>query len=391
MKKIISILTIIGLILGILLGLYLPSFSSSISFIGDYYVKILKIFITPVIFTSIASTIYITSKKKSRLVLKSVLLFTIMFIVTFLITSLLVTIIDPASGYIFEEVEWEKKVTTFNILSLLPTSLSDIFINPKVFIIIVISYLFGKIGSLIKGSEKVFNVIDKIKKVLYKILGYFMYITPLAVISLISNTTLKYGVTLLGSGLKYILTAWGCSIICLILVMILPAFFIGKVKPLDYIKKVYKVWIITLTTRSSAATLPYTCKVCNEEFGVKEEVTDVVVPLGCTIHMCGGAVSFALLGLFCAKLYGVNITFMMYLIMIVSSLLINMAAPGIPGGGIVIGASYLELLGIPLNFIGFYSGIYTFLDMIYTTLNVTGDITANIIINKQMEKEEKYE
>ena len=139
---------------------------------------------------------------------------------------------------------------------------------------------------------------------------------------------------------------------------------------------------MTISTCSSAATLPYTVKVCNEDFGVDSEVTDVVVPLGCTIHMCGGAVSFALLGLFCAKLYGVNVTFTMYLLMLVSSLLINMAAPGIPGGGIVIGATYLELLGIPLGFIGFYSGIYKLLDMCYTTLNVTGDISANILLNK---------
>jgi len=389
MKKIISILTIVALILGIILGVYLPSFSSSISFIGEYYVKILKLFITPVIFTSIATTIYVTSKKKSRLVLKSILIFTIMFIITFLITSLLVTLIDPSNGFVFEEVEWTNQTTTFDlgsmILNLFPKSLSEVLINPKVFAIIVFAYIFGKVGSLIKGSESFFKGLDTVKKWLYKILGYFMYTTPLAVLSLTSNTIAKYGITLLGSGAKYILTAWGCSIICLIIVMMLPVIFIGKIKPLDYIKKVSKVWVMTLTTRSSAATLPYTCKVCNEEFNVKEEITDVVVPLGCTIHMCGGAVSFALLGLFCAKLYGINITAYMYVIMIISSLLINMAAPGIPNGGIVIGASYLEMLGIPLNFIGFYSGIYPLLDMIYTTLNVTGDITANIIINKQIE------
>ena len=63
-----------------------------------------------------------------------------------------------------------------------------------------------------------------------------------------------------------------------------------------------------------------------------------------------------------------------------------MAAPGIPNGGIVIGATYISLLGIPLTFIGFYSGIYKVLDMIYTTLNVTGDISANVIINHSLDK-----
>mgnify|MGYP003304181709 CR=1 FL=1 len=118
-------------------------------------------------------------------------------------------------------------------------------------------------------------------------------------------------------------------------------------------------------------------------FGISNKITDIVVPLGCTIHMCGGAVSFALLGLFTSQMFGVEISFVTYLVMILSATMINMAAPGIPNGGIVIGATYLSMLNIPLSFIGFYSGIYKLLDMAYTTLNVTGDITANILINKR--------
>lgn len=160
----------------------------------------------------------------------------------------------------------------------------------------------------------------------------------------------------------------------------------NKINPFTYIKKISKVWLITMTTCSSSATLPYTIKVCNEDLGISDKVTDMVVPLGCTIHMCGGAVSFALLGLFCSHLFGITIDIPTYLLMLVSATLINMAAPGIPNGGIVIGATYISLLGIPLTFIGFYSGIYKVLDMIYTTLNVTGDISANVIINHSLDK-----
>ena len=85
-------------------------------------------------------------------------------------------------------------------------------------------------------------------------------------------------------------------------------------------------------------------------------------------------------------MYGIEINFPAFLLMLAASLLINMAAPGIPGGGIVIGASYLAMFGIPLGFIGFYSGIYKFLDMSYTTLNVTGDISANMILDRMIAK-----
>ena len=386
MKKHISLITLICLLLGVAAGLIFKESVESIAFIGTYYISLLKIMIGPVIFTSISYTIYKTRLNKDKLVLKSVVTFAIMYTVTFLITSLLVKLINPAKGFIVEEIEWTGTTTNFNIkdilINLIPKSFSDLFLNPKVFAIIVIAYLFGK---LIR-SEKVFDVINKIKEFLFKILEIIMYITPLAAFSLIANTTVKFGPILLGVGLKYILTAYFCSIICVILVMILPVKLIGKVKINDYIQKVSRIWAMTISTCSSAATLPYTVKTCKEDFGVKEEITDVVVPLGCTIHMCGGAVSFALLGFFCASMYGVEINFLTFIIMLISSLLINMAAPGIPNGGVVIGASYLELLGIPLGFIGFYSGIYKLLDMCYTTLNVTGDISANIVINELEKK-----
>ena len=65
---------------------------------------------------------------------------------------------------------------------------------------------------------------------------------------------------------------------------------------------------MTISTCSSAATLPYTLKVCKEELKVDEKTVGIVAPLGTTIHMCGGAVSFSLLGIFCAQLFGVDIT-----------------------------------------------------------------------------------
>ena len=388
MKKHISLITLIFLLLGIVAGLVFGEKVSAISFIGTYYINILKFMIAPVIFTSISYTIYRTSKEKHNdVTLKAIVLFIIMYTATFLLTSLVVHFINPASSFsLANEVDWSGTTTSFNIKEILvnwvPKNLNDIFISPKVFGIIVFAFLFGLIGSFIKNSEGVFEAINKIKEFLFKILEIIMYLTPLATFALISNTVANFGTKLLGVGVKYIGVAYLCSIITLVVVMILPCKIFANKTFKEYIKKASKIWLITLSTCSSAATLPFTVKVCKEEFNIDENVTDVVVPLGCTIHMCGGAVSFALLGLFCAKLYGVEINFVTYILMLISSLLINMSAPGIPNGGVVIGATYLEMLGIPLGFIGFYSGIYKLLDMVYTTLNVTGDITANILLDK---------
>ena len=166
--------------------------------------------------------------------------------------------------------------------------------------------------------------------------------------------------------------------------MMLPLKFYCKMSLKELVRKIYPIWLMTLSTCSSAATLPYTIKLCKEELKIDPQITDLVVPLGCTIHMCGGAVSFSLLGLFCTRLFGVEMTLSMYLYMLMIAVLLNMSAPGIPNGGVVIGATYLEMMGLPLSFIGLYAGIYKILDMLYTTLNVTGDISANVILNHNL-------
>lgn len=387
--KILNILTLVGLVLGILGGIFLPNVMNEISFIGTIYINMLKFMIIPIIFTSIVVTIFNSSNKKDKVLLKTILTFIVMFVITFLITSIIILIVKPGSGFTFSEIAWDGEITEFSIASILtnlfPTNLSDVISKNAILPAIIFAVVCGYAASKVEDGETAIKVVESFKNIFGKILEMIMYITPAAVLSLVGSTIANYGNIIFGVGVKYILIAWICSIIALILVMILPAFLIGKVNPITYIKKASKIWLMTLTTRSSAATLPYTIKTCNEDFDIPEKVTNIVVPLGCTIHMCGGAVSFALLGLFTSQLFGVPITIGTFALMIISATLINMAAPGIPNGGIVIGATYLSILGIPLTFIGLYSGIYPLLDMAYTTLNVTGDITANIIINKTLE------
>ncbi|MBQ1787923.1 MAG: dicarboxylate/amino acid:cation symporter [Erysipelotrichaceae bacterium] len=376
--------------MGIIFGLFFSEYVDHIAFIGTWYITFLKYMIVPVVFTSITVSVYDSRNLKNRMVVKTVLLFAAMFVATFLLSSLVAMIVDPGRGFVLEEVEWNGSTTQFDLkqmfLNLIPRDLKKFMTGSYLFFVIAVSFLIGYLCSMLKSGDRLIKGIRRIKEFLFRILEYFMYLTPFAVFSLISVTVAHYGSVLLGVGVRYILTAYLCALITLAVVMVLPVLIICRMSPLTFIRKVNRIWLMTVTTCSSSATLPYTIKTCKEEFNVPEEITDVVVPLGCTIHMCGGAVSFSLLGLFCSRLFGVEITLSRYLLMLMSAVLINMSAPGIPNGGVVIGATYLQLLGIPLDFIGFYSGIYKLLDMVYTSLNMTGDITANVIINHMNQK-----
>lgn len=389
MKKKISIITLLTLAAGIIYGLVAKELVLKTEFIGTFYLTFLKYMILPVIFTSISVSVYQSARNTEGLVLKTVILFMVMFVLSFLLSSAIITVIDPAKGFTF--IDTSSSVTPQEIrfidliINLIPKDIKGLLTGKYLFFVIVVSYLTGMITHKLK-AETFISYVTKLRDFLYQILGYLIYVTPAAVFSLISVSIYKFGVDTLLAGLKYILTAYICGLAVLVFIMMVPIKIFCRLSVRELFRKIYPIWMMTLSTCSSAATLPYTIKLCKEDLDIDPQITDIVVPLGCTIHMCGGAVSFSLLGLFCAGISGVTMTLSMYLYMLVTAVALNMSAPGIPNGGVVIGATYLEMMGLPLDFIGMYAGIYKILDMLYTTLNVTGDISANVILNHSMKK-----
>ena len=388
-SKKIGILSLIAFAAGIAAGLLIPEFCISIEVLGTVYVNLLKIMIVPVIFTEITSALARDTENISRITMTTIIVFITMFIVSFIICSLLWTAIRPGAGVVFNEIAWEGDLDELSfgafLLSMFPSNILTAMSSNALLPTIIFAFVFGIAIRQCKLS-KLRDVIAELDTAFGKMLSYVMYLTPIGAFALISNTVAQYGSRILGTAAVYIGCGYLGCVVIMILVMILPVWIYCKISPAEYIKKAYKVWVLTLTTCSSAATLPTTIKVCNEDFGVPEKITKIVVPLGCTIHMCGGAVSFSLLAMFNIQMMGLTVTPGFMLLMVLFALLLNMAAPGLPGGGIVVGATYLSLLGIPLTFIGFYAGIYRILDMAYTTMNVCGDITANVLINKINEK-----
>ena len=374
-------------ILGTVLGFLIPGMFPSISFLGDIYVKLLKVVVVPLLMAQVALSIAKAAGTFAGRIARVIGLFVLMFVITFLLTALIVGILKPGDGVtLFDAEEWDGEPAAATLSGFFTSIVSDNIISSmasnSILPCILFAFVFGIALSKVK-AEKTISVLEELSKAFTKMLGYFMWFTPVGVFALMGNAAATYGPKLLGVTAKYVLIAWGMSVLVTILVMILPVWIYARISPVAYIKRAAKVWVITLSTCSSAATLPTTIRVCNEEFDVPEDITGIVVPLGCTIHMCGGAVSFCLLGLFTMQMAGIPVTFGLFLYMLLLATLINMAAPGIPGGGIVIGATYLSILGAPLSFIGVYSGIYRVLDMPYTTLNVTGDITANILMSER--------
>jgi len=267
LSKISTIATIVALFLAIAVGLTAPSFAKSIKMFGDYYVSILKVFIGPIIFCSMSLAILNRDRTKKFLLSKTILLFVVMFVVTFLLSSLIVFLAKPGTYFHSSSTETTSKFADFSITSILknlvPTSLEDFLMGKNIFFVILITIILAFIISKTKFRNGYADTICLFKKCVDLIMKVIIFLTPFAVFSLVSNMIASYDVKAFEMGVVYILFAYGLSILAIIVVMILPVWIYAKINPLTYIKKASKVWLMTISTCSSAATLPYTIKVCN--------------------------------------------------------------------------------------------------------------------------------
>ncbi len=391
-KKNLFLRVAIGFVLGILLGFAAPGFSIATKVVGDLYLNLIKMMIIPIVFCAVFCGIanIHDSALLRKIGFRTVLLYVVMFVVSSAVSLAIAYVIRPGLGTVFENApEYTGNITTPTISSFLtnivPTNIVSAAASGSTLPVILFTIVFAvAIVAVGDAGKPVVDFMNSLSAAMFKMLGYFMEVSPLGVCSLMAFSVAQYGAGIFGALAKYIACCWLCCIVVFFVVMVLPTCAYTKVKPMTLIRACGKIALVTLSTTSSAATLPTTINVSMEDLGAPEGVSKFTLPLGCTINMCGGACSFCCLAVFVSDFYGINLAFGTIVFLVFIATLINMAAPGIPGGGVVLGASFLSILGLPIDLMGPISGFYRLLDMAFTTINVEGDVAANLIIAKSI-------
>ena len=381
--RIVSWATLLCFFAGAAFGLLWPDLAPKIEFIGTAYVTALKYLALPALIVSAFHAAMGSGKNAAGILVKALATFALMFAASFLLCAIVYALLAPGRGFaLLGETVWTGERAAISLGGMLKNAFTLGSVNSWYFPAMAAAFLAGLIAGAWR-SEALEKGTAAVERFCMKLLSWVMLLTPLGVFSLMAKCTSSFGMEALKSSGAYIAWAYGGCLLVLFGVMILPLWIWRGVSPGQYFKKTGRVFLTALSTCSSAATLPETMRTCREEFGVSERTVGIAAPLGCTVHMCGGAVSFSLLGLFVLQMTGQNVTLGTLALMLLFALLLNMGAPGIPGGGIVLGATYLGMLGVEdaALFLGMYAGIYRLLDMAYTSLNVAGDVTANVLID----------
>jgi Na+/H+-dicarboxylate symporter len=408
---------ILGMVLGVLFGLILLNFEGGKSFIinwikpfGTIFINSLKLIAVPLILASLIKGVS-DLKDLSKLssmggITISTYIFTTLMAVS--IGLIAVNIVKPGE-YITEETREQlvsaystnanQKIEAANnqknlgplqpLVDIVPSNfLSAASNNRNMLQVIFFAILFGIAMILIpkKKSKPIKKFFDSLNDVILKIIDLIMLSAPYGVFALLAAIIVEAPSMDLFKALGlYSLTVMFGLFLLICIYIIIVKLFIGK-SPSYFIKGISPAQLLAFSTSSSAATLPVTMDRVQDHLDVEEEVSSFVLPIGATINMDGTCLYQAVAAVFIAQAFGLDLSLAAQLGIVSTATLASIGSAAVPGAGMVMLIIVLSQAGIPEIGLALIFAVDRPLDMCRTVINVTGDATVSMFVNKFRKK-----
>jgi Na+/H+-dicarboxylate symporter len=273
---------------------------------------------------------------------------------------------------------------------MIPENIFSSFVNNEMLSVIFFAILFGFFITRVekKYSEFLINGFNAVFEVMMKITLFIIRFAPLGVFGIVARVVSKQTDLLhLGERMGlYVLVVVMAIAIHTFITLPLIVKLAGKANPRAHFKNMSTALLTAFSTASSGATLPLTMDAVENKSGVSNKITSFTLPLGATINMDGTALYECIAAMFIAQAYGVDLTLVQQLIVVMTALLASIGAAGIPMAGLVMLSVILSAVGLPLEGIGLILAVDLPLDMIRTATNVWSDSCGAVVIAKS-EKE----
>jgi Na+/H+-dicarboxylate symporter len=301
---------------------------------------------------------------------------------------IMANIINPGKGFdltaLSQSTDYEAQAMPSiidTLIDMFPSNIFTSFTNTNMLQIIVFSVFLGVALIMMgKEGERLLAGVQSCANAMYKITAIVMEFSPIGVCALLADSVGAYGLKIFGPLGKLILTVYASDVILVLLMYIPMVALLAKFPVKKWLQGIWKVWVVTASTTSSSGSLPITTSVTNDEFGVSSELSSFSLPLGATINMNGGCIYYAAAIVMTAQIYGMNLTPSALVNIIISTVLVAMGCPGVPGGAIIMTTILLTNMGLPLEIVGLIAGIFRLIDMANTTFNVTGDVVTTMVV-----------
>jgi Na+/H+-dicarboxylate symporter len=266
-------------------------------------------------------------------------------------------------------------------LNVIPRNPVQAAANMDLLPLIFFTICFGAALTVVQEDRRnaVLNFFHGINDTSMILINWIMELAPYAVFVLIAAVVANFGFDLLQSLLIYTVTVAAGLLLHAFGTYALVLRFLARVNPLHFYKRMAAVPLFAFSTSSSNATLPLTIETAEEKLGISNEVASFVLPLGATINMDGTALYQAVAVMFIAQIYGIDLTLADQMIVVMTATLASVGAAGVPSAGIITLIIVLNSVGLQGQVqagIALILGVDRILDMLRTSVNVTGDLSC---------------
>lgn len=386
---------LIAMLLGIIVGAIMGDKASMFAPLGELFMKLIKMLVIPLVAISIISGAASLGATKSagKLGIGTFIWYMVTTAFAVVIGLILAEIFKPGIGldvnqvrHLFDTTDsgpvsqpgfWE------TVLGIIPDNPIQALMQGNILQIIFFCLMFGiGVSTLTKNKrEKVVKGCDMLIEPLIWMIKIVMLTAPIGVFGLMADSIGTFGFDMLVLVMKLVLV-YTLGILLHMFVFyptVLKAF--SKMPVRKFFGEMFKAQIVALSTSSSMATLPVTMEVCEEDLGVSKETGSFVLPLGATINMDGTAIYYATVAVFFAQMFGIDLSLGQYIAIILTATIGSIGQAGVPGPTLLVVAvlvsADIPIIGLPLLY-----ALDRIFDMLRTALNITGDATCAVIMDK---------
>mgnify|MGYP001361259001 FL=1 len=354
---------------------------------GSIFINLLKMLIVPLVFFSLVSGISSLSSLQSlgNITFKTISLYLGTTAIAVSLSLFVASIFKPGAGYSSDIAAPEKlpegQSVYSTILDIFPSNIIEAMANNQMLAIVFFSILFGL--ALNKTNHLTGNLsesFEKLNTVFMQLVLMIMSYAPIGVFCLIGKFVITDGLDIFQEAFMYVVLLISVLLFHAIVTYSIFLKVFTNLSPLVFFRKMKETAIFAFSTSSSAATIPVTLKTVTTDLGVNKNIASFVIPVGATINMDGTAIMQGMATVFIAQMSGIDLSLFQYMQVVLLAVIASVGAAAVPSAGTITLVIILQQFGLPLEAIGIILAVDRILDMIRTSVNVTGDATVACIV-----------
>ena len=383
---------LLALVLGVIVGMIWGPGASSISWLGELFVRLIRMVVVPLVFVTLVSGVVAMGDpaKLGSLGAKTLAIYMLTTLAAISIGLFFAAVLQPGVGVDLSAAApsavQEAIPLSERLLSIVPSNPIAALAEGNILAIIFFALLVG-VSVLTIGDKgrPVAELMDSSSEMMLRITHWVMEVAPFGVFALIAAVAGTQGVAAL---LDVLTLALAVVLACVIHVFVVHGIGIIKLSlglsPLNFFRGARDAMLVAFSTSSSSATLPVSMSVAEENLGIKPVVASTVLPLGATINMDGTALYVGIVSVFAAQAFGIDLSLADYAIVAGSTTLVSVGTAAVPGASLFLMAAVMGAIGITPEqiavVIGFILPFDRPLDMLRTSVNICGDLSVSTAV-----------